>query len=220
MSKSWKLGGVYKYNGDKVVVSAINDDGTLVLNYASGSGKTGFAGKIASVKQPIALLSEGFLVDGEDVEEDNDSTSLDAYVNYVEIDDPQYLADEMVRLSQQIVDGWDKTITEVQRIHDEGTARLADISGLTVEEYEFWLDNPERSSEPTWVGLEFDENDKVMNARVVSDRGNLITVQSNGYETMVTRYIGKRYMNSRLVKEVYADKDLDKLDSIFKEIDY
>ena len=225
MSKGWRLGGTYKYNGDKVIVSAINDDGTLVLNYAAGSGKTGFAGKIASGfndKQPIALLPEGFLVDGDDVEE-VDGVSLDSYMNYTEVDEntsiPELL-DNMVMLSNKLVDSWQNTIDNFEKTHAESTARLADISGLTVDEYELWLDNPERTTEPTWVGLEFDENDKVMNARVVSDRGNLITVQSNGYETMLTRYIGKRYMNSKLVKDVYTEEDLDSLDSIFKEIDY
>lgn len=218
MGRSWKLGGTYKYNGDKVIVSAINSDGTLVLNYAAGSGKTGFAGKIAGAKQPIALLPEGFLVPEEDVEED--SLTFESYVNYSEVEDPAFIADKMVDLSQQLVDGWTNTINEVEKIHNETTARLADISGLNVDEYELWLDNPERTKEPTWVGLEFDENDKLSNARVVSERGNLITVQSNGLETMFTRYIGKRYMNSKLVKEVYSEKDLDSLDTIFKEMDY
>lgn len=224
MGKSWKLGGTYKYNGDKVIVSAINDDGTLVLNYAAGSGKTGFAGKVAggaTTKQPIALLPEGFLVDGNDVEDE--SVSLGSYINYVEIDEdtgiPE-LMDNMVDLSQKLVDSWQHTIDNFEKNHAESTARLADISGLNVDEYELWLDNPERTKEPTWVGLEFDENDKIMNARVVSDRGNLITIQSNGLETIFTRYIGKRYMNSKVVKDVYSEKDLDSLDDMFKEVDY
>ena len=218
MGKSWKLGGIYKYNGVSVIVSAINDDGTLVLNYASGSGKTGFAGRVAGVKQPIALLPEGFLVDEDDL--DDDSVSLDSYTNFVEISDPKVIVDEMVVLSQQLVDGWRETIENVERIHVEGTARLAELSGLNVDEYELWLDNPERGSEPTWVGLEFDEKDELVNARVVSKRGNLVTVQSNGLETLFVRYIGKRYMNCKVVREVFAEKDLDGLDVVFDELDY
>lgn len=219
MGKGWKLGGVYRYNGVDVVVSAVNDDGTLVLNYASGSGRTGFAGKVAGVKQPIALLPEGFLVDEGDVEE-VDGVSLDSYNSFVEISDPKVIVDEMVVLSQQLVDGWRETIENVERIHVEGTARLAELSGLNVDEYELWLDNPERASEPTWVGLEFNERDELVDARVVSKRGNLVTVQSNGLETLFVRYVGKRYMNCKVVREVFAEKDLDGLDVVFDELDY
>lgn len=220
MGKLWKLGGVYKFNGDKVVVSAINDDGTLVLNYAAGSGKTGFAGKVAGVKQPLALLPDGFLVAEADVEDGDEVVSLESYDSYVEIGDPQVLVDEMVALSQELVDGWQRTIDNVDRIHNETTANLAKISGLTVDEYEFWLDNPKRASEPTWVGLEFDENNVLRNARVVSQNGNLITVQSNGLETLFVRYIGDKYMNSKIVKDVFTEEKVDLLDDVIRNLDY
>lgn len=220
MGKLWKLGGVYKFNGDKVVVSAINDDGTLVLNYAAGSGKTGFAGKVAGVKQPLALLPDGFLVAEADVEDGDEVVSLESYDSYVEIADPQVLVDEMVALSQELVDGWQRTIDNVDRIHNETTANLAKISGLTVDEYELWLDNPERASEPTWVGLEFNERDELVNARVVSKRGNLVTVQSNGLETLFVRYVGKRYMNCKVVKDVFIEEKVDLLDDVIRNLDY
>lgn len=225
MSRSWKLGGTYKFNGDKVVVSAINDDGTLVLNYASGSGKTGFAGKIASGlgdKQPIALLDYGFLVDENDVEE-VDSVSLESYKNYSEIDEntsiPELL-ENMVVLSNELVEGWQRTLDNFEKSAAESTARMADLHNLNVDEYELWLDNPERNNEATWVGLEFDEKDNVVDARVVSKLGNLITVQGNGLETLFVRYIGKKYMNSKVIKETFAEKDLDSLEVVFEEIDY
>lgn len=225
MGSGWRLGGTYKYNGVKVVVSAINDDGTVVLNYASGSGRTGFAGKLASVKQPLALLPEGFLVDGEDLENvDEGGVSLDSYVNFVEVDDPMVgVREDLERVSEGLrenVAGWDMAISEVNRIHDEGTARLAELSGLKVDEYEFWLDNPERSSEPTWVGLEFDADGELVDARVVSQRGNLVTVQSNGVETVVTRYIGKRYMNHVTLDRVFSESDLGELEQCVSEVDY
>ena len=41
-----KVGSVLKLNGKKVQVVSLNDDGTATLNYAAGSGSTGFYGKI------------------------------------------------------------------------------------------------------------------------------------------------------------------------------
>lgn len=78
MAKGWKLGGVYTYNGKKVVVSAINSDGTLTLNFAAGSGKTGFAGTISTGKKNSFEVNSGsFNVPEDEVE--GEGISLDAY---------------------------------------------------------------------------------------------------------------------------------------------
>jgi hypothetical protein len=41
-----KVGAVVKFSGKKLIVASINNDGTATLNYAAGSGKTGFYGKV------------------------------------------------------------------------------------------------------------------------------------------------------------------------------
>lgn len=219
MGKSWKLGGTYKYNGDKVVVSAINDDGTLVLNYAAGSGKTGFAGKVAggaTVKQPIALLPEGFLVDGNDVEE---ATSLEAYNNYQEIDLDEY-AEAIETAGNKYADSLNKLATESQASFDAYTEKMAGHHNLTVDEYELWLDNPERTKENTWVDLEFDEDDNIRKARIVSVLGNLVTMSSEDETTIFTRYIGQKIINSKIVDKKFAESDITGLeDFINKEVD-
>lgn len=76
MGKSWKVGGTYTYNGRRVVVSAINDDGTITLNYAAGSGRTGFAGKLAGGRLP-KVTGERFIADENDVV--GDGVTLEVY---------------------------------------------------------------------------------------------------------------------------------------------
>ena len=219
MGKSWKLGGTYKFNGDKVIVSAINSDGTLVLNYASGSGKTGFAGKVSSglgEKQPIALLDEGFLVDENDVEE---TTSLDSYNNYVEIDFDSY-AISIEEAGNKYADSLNKLAEDSQKSFDSYTEKMAKHHNLTVDEYELWLDNPERETENTWVDLEFDENDNIRNARIVSVLGNLVTMQTEDGFTVFTRYIGEKAINSKIVDQTYTEKDITGLEGfINNEVD-
>lgn len=54
MSKYIK-GSTLVFNGSKVIITAVNPDGTATLNYAPGSGKTGFAGtlpNIEAIKKP------------------------------------------------------------------------------------------------------------------------------------------------------------------------
>lgn len=43
-----KVGQKLTINGEKVVVVSLNPDGTATLNYAAGSGKSGFRGKIVN----------------------------------------------------------------------------------------------------------------------------------------------------------------------------
>jgi hypothetical protein len=94
MAKGWKLGAVYEYNGNKVIVSAINSDGTLTLNYAAGSGKTGFAGKFAIPGAPNSNLTAGFNVPEADV--DGDGISLEDYNNSSDEFKPLVIGDVLV----------------------------------------------------------------------------------------------------------------------------
>lgn len=85
MAKGWKLGHVYKYNGEKVVVTAINSDGTLTLNYAAGSGKTGFAGKVANPDAAVTVNADSFNVPETDVE----GEGISSYEEYLKaVDNP------------------------------------------------------------------------------------------------------------------------------------
>lgn len=93
MGKGWKLGKVYTYNGRKVIVSAINDDGTLVLNYAAGSGKTGFAGKISNPSLGKKFFGD-LLVDENDVE--GEGISLEEYEASQIVDAPMTVGDVIV----------------------------------------------------------------------------------------------------------------------------
>jgi hypothetical protein len=65
-------------DGDMVVVSSVNADGTVTTNYASGSGKTGYAGKYPNRNLlPQVNLGES---DFEGLNEDSStSVSLDDY---------------------------------------------------------------------------------------------------------------------------------------------
>lgn len=54
---SYKIGQKVKYKGFKTVITAINRDGTATLNYAPGSGKTGFAGTLPSMQKQIKIVS-------------------------------------------------------------------------------------------------------------------------------------------------------------------
>lgn len=102
MAKGWKLGHVYKYKGDKVVVTAINSDGTLTLNYAAGSGKTGYAGKFATGDAVKNVNADSFNVSEHDVEGEG-ALSYDDYVTAssetpvgVEVTEPLKLGDTLV----------------------------------------------------------------------------------------------------------------------------
>lgn len=78
LNKKWKLGGVYKYKGRRVVVTAINDDNTLTLNYAAGSGRRGFAGKVSLSGQKLEPVDGAlFVADGSEV--DGDGVTLEVY---------------------------------------------------------------------------------------------------------------------------------------------
>jgi hypothetical protein len=56
---AYKAGKTLNYKGEKVVITAVNADGTATIHYASGSGKTGFAGTLPSTatlnKTPVDL---------------------------------------------------------------------------------------------------------------------------------------------------------------------
>jgi hypothetical protein len=54
---SYKIGQKVSYKGLKTVITAINRDGTATLNYAPGSGKTGFAGTLPSRQKQIQNVS-------------------------------------------------------------------------------------------------------------------------------------------------------------------
>lgn len=45
----YRVGKKIKYNGNKVIISSVNADGTATLNYAPGSGKIGFAGTLPAL---------------------------------------------------------------------------------------------------------------------------------------------------------------------------
>lgn len=91
MAKGWKLGHVYKYNGEKVVVAAINSDGTLTLNYAAGSGKTGYAGKIVDPSRLDEVKADSFTVPEVDVEGDGALS----YADYAKLVDSPHVGEEV-----------------------------------------------------------------------------------------------------------------------------
>jgi hypothetical protein len=86
------------FNGQKVVITAVNADGTATLHYASGSGKTGFAGTLPSLdvsptnKTTLTSFSEENLivetVDEFDTHEEAASNGyirgkIDVYLKYL-----------------------------------------------------------------------------------------------------------------------------------------
>jgi hypothetical protein len=83
-----KVGKKFKLNGDTVQVVSINPDGTATLNYAAGSGKTGFAGKVAlNVGSKSAAADAVDELDLDAIEVDDAVVTLDAY-NDFEITNP------------------------------------------------------------------------------------------------------------------------------------
>lgn len=80
-----KVGKKFKLNGDTVQVVSINADGTATLNYAAGSGRTGFAGKVAlNVGSKSATASAVDTFDADDIEVDDAIVTLDSYNDYDE----------------------------------------------------------------------------------------------------------------------------------------
>jgi hypothetical protein len=74
----YKVGKEIVYDGRRAVITAVNGDGTATLNYAPGSGKTGFAGTLPSISKiksnnPFTVLSEY-----------EDGSTLDAYFSFNE----------------------------------------------------------------------------------------------------------------------------------------
>jgi hypothetical protein len=45
----YRVGKKLNYNGNKVIITAVNPDGTATINHAPGSLKTGFAGTLPSL---------------------------------------------------------------------------------------------------------------------------------------------------------------------------
>lgn len=78
-----KVGKKFKLNGDTVQVVSINADGTATLNYAAGSGRTGFAGKVAlNVGSKTASTSGITELDSDEIEIDDAVVTLDSYNDY------------------------------------------------------------------------------------------------------------------------------------------
>jgi hypothetical protein len=77
---SFKKGQKLTIRGEKLIISSLNDDGTVTLNYAAGSGKTGFAGKIVNPDSIKAATSpKAVFVESISPIEDSDSITLDQY---------------------------------------------------------------------------------------------------------------------------------------------
>lgn len=77
---TFKKGQKLTIKGEKLIVSSLNDDGTVTLNYASGSGKTGFAGKIVNPDSIKAATSpKAVFVESISPIEDSDAITLDQY---------------------------------------------------------------------------------------------------------------------------------------------
>lgn len=80
---AFKKGQNVVINGEKLIVASINDDGTITLNYAKGSGKTGFRGKIVNPDTvQSAVKPKAMFVDSiGSIDSVDDSVSLDYYNN-------------------------------------------------------------------------------------------------------------------------------------------
>jgi hypothetical protein len=86
----YKKGDIVNYRGYKTVVTSINPDGTISVNYASGSGKTGFAGKIPSIKSQYSRTAFTNLI--KEVEPSDDgAVTLEFYEAFVSKDEESML---------------------------------------------------------------------------------------------------------------------------------
>lgn len=74
----YKVGKEIVYDGRRAVITSVNPDGTATLNYAPGSGKTGFAGTLPSLSklQP----SNSFTT----ISKQEDGSTLEAYLSFTE----------------------------------------------------------------------------------------------------------------------------------------
>jgi hypothetical protein len=118
MAKGWKLGHVYKYNGEKVVVTAINSDGTLTLNHAAGSGKTGYAGKVANPDAVTTVNADSFNVPEADVE----GEGVNSYEDYLNASDNTPIGvevEEALSVGDTLVTHNSRNVGKILRIDDK-----------------------------------------------------------------------------------------------------
>lgn len=62
--------------GYKVIVTAVNNDGTVTLHYAEGSGKTGYAGKVSNRRLPEVHIGDA---EFEGLQDSSSAVTLDEY---------------------------------------------------------------------------------------------------------------------------------------------
>ena len=109
-------------NGDKVVITSILPNGAATINYAAGSGKTGFAGMIPAnmlTKHGISFSSkvQKQLLDPADLEWENRSFSYEDYENFTEEHPEADLADV---LTAEVLKAQNKNLANVDEvINDE-----------------------------------------------------------------------------------------------------
>jgi hypothetical protein len=75
----YKKGDIVNYRGVKTVVASLNADGTVTLNYAAGSGKTGFAGKVPAVKSEYSRTAFTNLIKETEAPAEDGIITLDFY---------------------------------------------------------------------------------------------------------------------------------------------
>jgi hypothetical protein len=101
-----KAGDITHRKGHKLVVASVNADGTLTLNYAAGSGKTGFFGKVPNpdvVKERVRMNK----TKGVDIKEafddvDGDLT-LDEYMEYFKSDEEIVIEHEAAKREADLI---------------------------------------------------------------------------------------------------------------------
>jgi hypothetical protein len=89
MAKKYKVGQkLTNANGDKVVITSILPNGAATVNYAAGSGKTGYAGMItANLLTKYGLMPYSNLrvkeIEAEEMEYEDRNFSFEDYENYI-----------------------------------------------------------------------------------------------------------------------------------------
>lgn len=83
--KTYSKNDTINYKGYPCVVSAVNPNGTVTLNYAAGSGKKGYAGTIPAIKSDYSRASNIARIQSEMVnEDDGDVITLSAYNSMID----------------------------------------------------------------------------------------------------------------------------------------
>lgn len=149
--------------------------------------------------------------------------NLDSISNELEDRTPSELVDSMLQLIDESQAGWQRTYDKVVEIHNDTTAKLANLHQFSLEEYDAWLAHSKVNPDKSMMFEATSVNGIIDSARFSTWEGHLVQVNAesddSGPFTEVTYYIGEnpfktisinKHFNSSNPIELHEAVDMNK----------